>query len=53
MNPHQLKAFLAVARLGNLTRAASEANLAQSSLSDQMQSLEQELGVQLFERSWL
>lgn len=43
--------FLAVARFGNLTRAASEANLAQSSLSDQMQSLEQELGVQLFERS--
>lgn len=51
MNPRQLKTFLAVARHGNFTRAASEANLAQSSLSDQMQSLEEELGVQLFERS--
>jgi DNA-binding transcriptional LysR family regulator len=51
MNPRQLKTFLAVARFGNLTRAAAEANLAQSSLSDQMQSLEQELGVQLFGRS--
>ncbi|WP_416799064.1 LysR family transcriptional regulator [Ciceribacter azotifigens] len=51
MNPRQLKTFLIVARLGNVTRAAAEANLAQSSLSDQMQSLEQELGVQLLERS--
>lgn len=51
MNPRQLKTFLAVARLGNFTRAAGEANLAQSSLSDQMQALEEELGVQLFERS--
>ncbi|EJJ29603.1 LysR family transcriptional regulator [Rhizobium sp. CF142] len=51
MNPRQLKTFLAVARHGNFTRAASEANLAQSSLSDQMQALEEELGVQLFERS--
>ncbi len=51
MNPRQLKTFLAVARHGNFTRAAGEANLAQSSLSDQMQVLEEELGVQLFERS--
>jgi DNA-binding transcriptional LysR family regulator len=51
MNPRQLKTFLTIARCGNFTRAASEANLAQSSLSDQMQSLEQELGIQLFERS--
>ena len=51
MNPRQLKTFLAVARHCNFTRAASEANLAQSSLSDQMQALEEELGVQLFERS--
>ena len=51
MNPRQLKTFLAVAKHGNITRAASEANLAQSSLSDQMQALEEELGVPLFERS--
>ncbi len=51
MNPRQLKTFLAVARHGNFTRAAGDANLAQSSLSDQIQVLEEELGVQLFERS--
>ncbi len=51
MNPRQLKTFLAVARHGNFTRAASEANLAQSSLSDQMQALEEELGAKLFKRS--
>ncbi|MBB3391674.1 DNA-binding transcriptional LysR family regulator [Rhizobium sp. BK275] len=51
MNPRHLKTFLAVARHCNFTRAASEANLAQSSLSDQIQVLEEELGVQLFERS--
>ncbi len=51
MNPRQLKTFLAVARYGNLTRAAGEVNLAQSSLSDQMQALEEELGGQLFTRS--
>lgn len=51
MNPRQLKTFLAVAKHGNFTRAAGDANLAQSSLSDQIQVLEEELGVQLFERS--
>lgn len=51
MNPRQLKTFLAVARHGNFTRAAGEANLAQSSLSDQMQALEEELGIQLFTRT--
>lgn len=51
MTPRQLKTFLAVVRHGNFTRAAAEANLAQSSLSDQMQTLEEELGTQLFLRS--
>ncbi|ARM88783.1 LysR family transcriptional regulator protein [Rhizobium sp. CIAT894] len=51
MNPRQLKTFLAVTRHGNLTRAAAEVNLAQSSLSDQIQALEEELGVELFLRS--
>ncbi|MBP1845484.1 DNA-binding transcriptional LysR family regulator [Rhizobium petrolearium] len=51
MHPRQLKTFLAIARHGNLTRAASEANLAQSSLSDQVQALEAELGTQLLLRS--
>lgn len=51
MHPRQLKTFLAIARHGNLTRVASEANLAQSSLSDQVQALEAELGTQLLLRS--
>ncbi|MBB3646203.1 DNA-binding transcriptional LysR family regulator [Rhizobium sp. BK619] len=51
MNPRQLKTFLAVIRHKNLTRAAAEVNLAQSSLSDQIQALEEELGVELFLRS--
>ncbi|EJC76515.1 LysR family transcriptional regulator [Rhizobium hidalgonense] len=51
MNPRQLKSFLAVIRHENLTRAAAEVNLAQSSLSDQIQALEEELGAELFRRS--
>ncbi|RFB93725.1 LysR family transcriptional regulator [Rhizobium leguminosarum bv. trifolii] len=51
MNPRQLKTFLAVIQHKNLTRAAAEVNLAQSSLSDQIQALEEELGVELFLRS--
>ncbi|ESZ73900.1 LysR family transcriptional regulator [Mesorhizobium sp. L103C105A0] len=46
-----LKTFLAVARHRNITRAAREVHLAQSSVSDQIQSLESELGIVLFIRS--
>ena len=51
MHPRLLKTFLAVARHRNITRAAREVHLAQSSVSDQIQSLESELGVALFTRS--
>ena len=51
MHPRLLKTFLAVARHRNITRAAREVHLAQSSVSDQIQSLESELGVTLFTRS--
>jgi DNA-binding transcriptional LysR family regulator len=51
MHPRLLKTFLAVARTGNVTRAAQAANLAQSSVSDQIQALEAELGSSLFIRS--
>lgn len=51
MNPKHLRSFLAVARSGNVTAAAREVNLAQSSVSDQLQTLEGELGTQLFTRS--
>jgi DNA-binding transcriptional LysR family regulator len=51
MHPRLLKTFLAVARHRNITRTAREVNLAQSSVSDQIQSLESELGAALFVRS--
>ena len=53
MHPRLLKTFLAVASARNITRAADEVHLAQSSVSDQIQSLETELGVGLFTRSKL
>jgi DNA-binding transcriptional LysR family regulator len=51
MHPRFLKTFLAVAQTGNITRAAALVNLAQSSVSDQVQALEAELGVELFART--
>ena len=51
MHPRLLKTFLAVARSRNITRAADAVHLAQSSVSDQIQSLETELGAALFTRS--
>ena len=51
MHPRLLKSFLAVARHRNVTRAADEIHLAQSSVSDQIHSLEAELGTRLFARS--
>ncbi|CDX59156.1 Transcriptional regulator, LysR family [Mesorhizobium plurifarium] len=51
MHPRLLKTFLAVARTRNVTRAAEQVNLAQSSVSDQIQALETELGASLFTRS--
>ncbi len=53
MHPRLLRTFLAVARHRNVTRAAEEVHLAQSSVSDQIQSLETELGTSLFTRSRL
>ncbi len=51
MHPRLLKTFLAVVRTRNVTRAAQEVNLAQSSVSDQIQALETELGASLFTRA--
>ncbi|MBZ9742108.1 MULTISPECIES: LysR family transcriptional regulator [unclassified Mesorhizobium] len=50
MHPRLLKTFLAVALSRNVTRAAEAVHLAQSSVSDQIQSLEAELGTALFTR---
>ncbi|MEM9694932.1 MAG: LysR family transcriptional regulator [Myxococcota bacterium] len=50
MNYNHLRYFWAVAREGNLTRAARALRVSQSSVSVQIQKLEEELGHPLFER---
>ncbi len=51
MQLRQLKTFVAVATTLNFTRAAEQVHLAQSSVTDQIQALEADLGTALFDRS--
>ncbi|MEM7568283.1 MAG: LysR family transcriptional regulator [Pseudomonadota bacterium] len=50
INYKHLRYFWAVAHEGNLTRAAARLNVSQSALSTQIQTLEHQLGHDLFER---
>ena len=50
MDWDKLKIFHAVAEAGSITNATINLNLSQSAISRQIQSLEQDLKVQLFER---
>lgn len=51
LNFHHLRYFWAVAREGNLTRAAERLNVSQSAVSVQIKKLEEHLGHALFDRS--
>jgi len=51
MNLEQLRGFVAVAQVGNFTRAAEQLHLAQPSLSRQIALLEHDLGAELFHRA--
>lgn len=51
MELYQLKTFLVIARTRNLTRAAAELHASQPTVSGQLKSLEEELGLALFERT--
>ena len=50
MELHQLRYVAAIAQAGNFSRAAELCHVSQPSLSQQVQKLEEELGVRLFER---
>ena len=51
LNFHHLRYFWAVAKEGNLTRAARQLHVSQSALSAQIKQLETDLGQPLFQRT--
>lgn len=51
MEIYQIRAFVTVARVGSLTKAAEALSLTQPAVTAQIKALEQSLGVALFDRS--
>ena len=52
MEIYQLRSFIAVAKMGHLTRAAEKLHLSQPSVSAHIKALEDEFGLSLFERTY-
>ena len=50
MEIYQLRAFVTVAQLGHLTRAAEILHVTQPAVTGQIKALEEELGLALFDR---
>jgi DNA-binding transcriptional LysR family regulator len=50
MDHKQLRAFITIAKTGNMTRAADELHVVQPAVSRQIQLLEHDLGAKLFDR---
>lgn len=50
MEIYQLRAFVTVAKIGQLTRAAEALHVTQPAVTSQIKALEEELGVSLFDR---
>lgn len=51
MELYQLRSFAAIAELGQLTRAAEKLHVSQPAVSTQLKTLEDKLGLKLFERT--
>jgi len=51
MELYQLRSFLTIGQRKNLTKAAEKLNISKSALSSQIKSLEEELGIILFQRN--
>ena len=51
MEIRNIRTFIKVSEIGNFSRAAAELGYAQSTVTTQIQALEQELQVELFERN--
>lgn len=50
MDLKQISYILAIAKAGNMTRAAEQVHISQSALSQAYRSLEKELGITLFQK---